>query len=57
MIYLWWYIIKSLLNDETMMKCLIENLDDCRNDYEMLIDLDECWNNDENINVLKWPVW
>jgi hypothetical protein len=17
----------------------------------------ECWNNDENINVLKWPVW
>jgi hypothetical protein len=19
--------------------------------------LDECWNNDENVNVLKWPVW
>jgi hypothetical protein len=19
--------------------------------------LDECWNNNENVNVLKWPVW
>jgi len=19
--------------------------------------LDECWNNDENVNVLKWPIW
>jgi hypothetical protein len=19
--------------------------------------LDECWNNDENVNVIKWPVW
>ena len=19
--------------------------------------LDECWNNDENVNFLKWPVW
>ena len=25
-IYLWWYFIKSLLNDEMMMKCLIEFL-------------------------------
>jgi hypothetical protein len=24
MIYLWWYFIKSLLNDETTMKCVIE---------------------------------
>jgi hypothetical protein len=26
MIYLWWFIIKSLLNDEMTMKCLIEFL-------------------------------
>jgi hypothetical protein len=19
--------------------------------------LDECWNNDENVRVLKWPIW
>jgi hypothetical protein len=19
--------------------------------------LDECWNDDDNVNVLKWPVW
>jgi len=19
--------------------------------------LDECWNNDENVSVLKWPIW
>jgi hypothetical protein len=18
---------------------------------------DECWNNEENVNVLKWPIW
>jgi hypothetical protein len=39
MIYLWWYIIKSLLNNETTMMCLIEFWMIIEsNDYEMSIE-------------------
>jgi hypothetical protein len=53
MIYLWWYIIKSLLKDETMMKCLIELWMIVEMTMKCWSILHECWNNDENVNVLK----
>jgi len=55
-IYLWWYFIKSLLNDETTMKCLIEVL--MIVEMTMKCRLGSCWMLKQwwNINVLKWLV-
>ena len=39
MIYLWWYFIKSLLNDEKTNEVFDWILDDCQNNYEMSIEL------------------
>jgi hypothetical protein len=38
MIYLWWYFIKSLWNDETTNEVFDWILDDCQNDYETSIE-------------------
>jgi hypothetical protein len=52
MIYYW--ILDEWWNNNEMSDWI---LDDCRNDYKMLIEFLMNWDNDENVNVLKWLVW
>jgi len=52
MIYYW--ILDEWWNNNEMSDWI---LDDCRNDYKMLIEFLMNWDDDENVNVLKWPVW